>query len=115
MNPIPIPRLEELAENPSSAATLPLAVVEALLGKNAVVQSVLLYRLLVLRAGSEQAEHSADGDRLLDVKAAATKLGKSTDALYRNADKYPFTVRDGRSLRFSEQGIEKYIRQRMGR
>jgi predicted DNA-binding transcriptional regulator AlpA len=37
------------------------------------------------------------------------------DWLYRQADTLPFTVRIGRSLGFSEQGIEKWLRQRAGR
>ena len=53
-------------------------------------------------------------DRLLDVKEAAEKLRRSADWLYRHASELPFVVRDGRLLRFSEQGIETYIRQRMG-
>ena len=111
----PVPKLEEIADNPALAMHLPVEVVEALLGKNAVAQSVLLSRLLALRASLSQMERSADGDRLLDVNKAARKLGKSRDYLYRHSRDYPFTVRDGRSLRFSEQGIEKFIRQRMTR
>jgi predicted DNA-binding transcriptional regulator AlpA len=110
-----VPKLEEIADNPVLATHLPFEVVEALLGKNVIVQSVLVSRLLALRASPVRAERSADGDRLLDVNEAARKLGKSKDYLYRHAGDYQFTVRDGRSLRFSEQGIEKFIRQRMGR
>ena len=54
-------------------------------------------------------------DRLLGVQEAAAKVAKSVDSMYRNAGKYPLTVRDGRNLRFSEAGINRYIRQRMGR
>ena len=110
-----VPKLEEIADNPALATHLPFDVVEALLGKNAIVQSVLVSRLLALRASPSQAEPSRDSDRLLDVVEAARKLGKSKDYLYRHSRDYPFTVRDGRSLRFSEQGIEKFIRQRMGK
>ena len=110
-----VPKLEEIADNPALAIHLPVYEVEALLGKNAVAQSVLVSRLLVLRASPSPAERSADGDRLLNVEEAARKLGKSKDYLYRHAADYPFTVRDGHSLRFSEQGIEKFIRQRVGR
>ena len=60
-------------------------------------------------------EHSGNGDRLLTVEEAAPKLGTSVDHLYRHAKNYPFTVRNGRALRFSEVGIERFIRQRMGR
>jgi len=110
-----VPKLEEIADNPALVSHLCFDEVGALLGKNAVAQGVLVSRLLALRASPIQAENSADGDRLLDVKEAARKLGKSKDYLYRHASNYPFTVRDGRSLRFSEAGIEKYIRQRMRR
>ncbi len=110
-----VPKLEEIAHNPALAIHLPVDVVEALLGKNAVAQSVLLSRLLALRASLSKVERSADGDRLLGVEEAARKLGKSKDYLYRHSCDYPFTVRDGRSLRFSDQGIEKFIRQRIGR
>ena len=110
-----IPKLEEIAENPALASHLSPNDVEALLGKNAVVQSVLVSRLLALRASPSQVDHYANGDRLLDVNEAARKLGKSKDYLYRHANDYPFTVRDGRSLRFGDQGIEKFIRQRMAR
>lgn len=110
-----VPKLEEIADNPVLAIHLPIEVVETLLAKNVVAQSVLMSRLLALRACAVQVERSSDGDRLLDVEEAARKLGKSKDFLYRHAAKYPFTLRDGRTLRFSEQGIEKFIRQRIGR
>ena len=49
-------------------------------------------------------------DRLLDVKEAADRLRMSPDYLYRNHRRLPFTRRQGRSLRFSEQEIERYLR-----
>jgi predicted DNA-binding transcriptional regulator AlpA len=56
---------------------------------------------------------AAPGDRLLTVHQAAEKLSVKVSWLYRNADRLPFTVRvSPRRLRFSEQGIEKYIAQR---
>ena len=54
-------------------------------------------------------------DRLVAVDEAAELLGMAADTLYRKASTYPFTVREGRSLRFSKAGIEKYIRARQGR
>ena len=54
-------------------------------------------------------------DRRLSVKEAAAKLGVSRDYLYRHADHLPFTVRIGRSLGFSEAGVDRYLRQRSGR
>ena len=45
-------------------------------------------------------------DRLLTAEEAAEMLSMSTDWLYRNAKKLPFTRKLGpKMLRFSEQGI----------
>ena len=50
-------------------------------------------------------------DELLEVKAAAERLGVSRDYLYRHSGEYPFTRRQGRKLLFSAMGIERHIRQ----
>lgn len=112
----PVPDLAAIAAHPDVARRLPADQVEALLATCSVCQGALVNRLLTLRTSTNgQGQTTPDGDRLLTAEDAARKLGKSKDALYRHAGDYPFTVRDGRSLRFSEQGIEKFIRQRMGR
>ena len=55
-------------------------------------------------------------DRLLTVEEAATRLGCKKWWLYDNQDKLPFTLRLGRrGVRFSSNGIDKYIRQREGK
>ena len=69
---------------------------------------------LYARLNAPSATPVATRDRLLNVKEAAQKLGRSTDWLYRHSSELPFVVRDGRLLRFSDQGIEEYIRRRMG-
>jgi excisionase family DNA binding protein len=51
-------------------------------------------------------------DRNLSVREAATRLGLSTDYLYRN--KLPFTVRIGTRVLFSERGLERWNAQRKG-
>jgi hypothetical protein len=51
-------------------------------------------------------------DERLDVAAAAERLGVSPDYLYRHAEEYPFTRRQGRKLLFSALGIEKHIQQK---
>jgi predicted DNA-binding transcriptional regulator AlpA len=49
-------------------------------------------------------------DQLLTVSEAADKLRTSKDWLYRHWKTLPFTVRlSPRQLRFSAQGIERYI------
>ena len=54
-------------------------------------------------------------DRLLEVEEAARRLAISTDTLYRRARELPFTVRIGGNVRFSAQGISRFIATRQGR
>lgn len=55
----------------------------------------------------------AEGDdRNLDVVEAARRLGISRDWLYKNAARLPFTVRIGRRVLFSAQGLERWNRGR---
>lgn len=87
--------------------------IPALLSQVAALQSALAARLL-----SVQDHHQpvTPEDRLLTVEEAASRLGTSEDWLYRHAPKLPFTVRLApRQLRFSSQGIERYLRTRQGR
>ncbi len=51
-----------------------------------------------------------DGDRLLDEEEACTTLSVSKDWLYAHAGKLPFTRKLApKMLRFSYQGIQKYL------
>jgi predicted DNA-binding transcriptional regulator AlpA len=79
-----------------------------------IAQVEALKARLYARLTAASPASAAIGDRLLNVKEAAQKLGRSPDWLYRHGSELPFVVRDGRLLRFSEQGIEDYIRRRMG-
>ena len=78
-----------------------------------IAQVEALKARLYARLTSASPAPAAIRDRLLNVKEAAQKLGRSPDWLYRHGSELPFVVRDGRLLRFSEQGIEEYIRRRM--
>jgi len=108
-----IPTLTDLVEDPTRISAVPVEAVPGLRGKLAELDSHLLTRLLSSQRGNSAAQ--SQGDRLLNVEEAARKLGKSKDFMYRHAGDYDFVVREGRSVRFSDAGIEKYIRQRMGR
>ena len=54
------------------------------------------------------------GDRLLTVAELASRMGTSTDYIYRHAGHWPFTRRVGRSIRFSEAGYTRWIGQQKG-
>ena len=113
----PVLLLEELISNPAAVDKLPAEAIPGLRGKLAEFYFSLDTRLLarLISSVTAQTERPPQGDRQLKINEAAVKLGYSVDYLYRHADEYPFTIRDGRKLRFSEQGIEKSIRQRAGR
>jgi hypothetical protein len=103
-----VPTLADLLNDPERISALPKEVIADLRGQIAKLDTLLLSGLLT----GEQPQPHMDGDRLLDVAEAAAKLGLSRDALYRN--KYSFVVRIGNRRRFSERGIEKFIRNRTG-
>lgn len=109
---VSIPKLADLVNDPGKVSLIPPEGIASLRGELARLDTMLLSRLLQPGDGSREPEA---GDRLLKVKEAAGKLGASTDYLYRHSSKLPFTIRLGRKLRFSEAGIERYIRARMGR
>ena len=50
----------------------------------------------------------APPDELLNIRAAAQRLGCSTDFLYKKS--FPFTRRLGRKLMFSRNGIAEYLK-----
>jgi len=115
MSLTPLPTLDELAAHPERAQELPPEAARDLLARLAPLQTVLLAQAIRPPAGANgQGEPEGQGD-LLTVEEAARKLRVSTDWLYRRAGKLPFTVRLGRQLRFSEWGLDRYIRQRQGR
>jgi hypothetical protein len=104
------PSLDAVAIEPARAAVFPLAVTTALLAKCALVQGVLLARLLALqeeRAQRDQRSH--EGDRLLTAEEASAILGVTPRWLYRHARRLPFSRRLSRKvLRFSAVGLRKW-------
>ena len=106
--PVEIPTLEQLAANPELVQALPGPTAQHLL-----IQLTCLLPLLVAKAHAADVMEKAQPDRVLGIDEAAAILGKSKDALYRKSRTFPFTVRDGRGLGFSSNGIQKYIRARL--
>ena len=112
--PTAVPTLDELAANPERATALPANVLQGLLCSCVSLQSALLGALLSASADSNR-RAAEEPDSLIDVDAAAQRLGASRDWLYHRARQLPFTVRQGRLLRFSTRGITRYIQARQGR
>jgi len=97
------PELETVLD---SVAQMPVSELPRLLGELEEIRATAL-----LRMSAPATIQAHDG--LLDVNAAAERLGVSTEYLYRHSSKLPFTRRMGRKLLFSEQGIATHIRQKI--
>ena len=95
-----------LAHCRNAARDLPAAELPNLIGELEAIKATAWARLAAPTPAPQ--EH----DELLDVEAAAGRLGVSRDYLYRHHEQYSFTRRQGRKLLFSALGIEKYIREK---
>jgi excisionase family DNA binding protein len=78
------------------------------------LKALIWVRLMIVPASGTR--ELSPPDRLLEVSEAAKRLGVSKDYLYRHAKQWPFAVRVGPGhLRFSERGLESWIKNRLGR
>jgi predicted DNA-binding transcriptional regulator AlpA len=105
----PVNNILEIICNPEAVAKIPREQIPALLLEISSFQGALAANLL---NEAEPAHTHGNGDKLLEVKEAAAKLAVTEDWLYRKGSKLPFVVRIGRNIRFSERGIENFIKQR---
>jgi predicted DNA-binding transcriptional regulator AlpA len=106
--------LEELVADPGQIGVLDMNTARAL-KTQAIAALNLLHGYDLERSQVVVDSHRLQrGYRLLNVAEAAVKFGVKPDWLYRHHKNLPFTVRRGRLLRFSELGIEDYIRRRLG-
>jgi len=97
-----LPKIEELE-------TVKDAEIPGILAGLSALQGALAARLM------NGKPHSPDKkDKLLSVKEVSEIIGCSKDWLYRRTKTLPFVVRLGNQIRYSENGIERYIQQRKG-
>ncbi len=102
--------LADLVKDPSRVAEVDRGWLAALLAQLSAVQASMAARLV---AATQEAD-ARPGDELLNVEAAAMRLRVSPDWLYRRTKKLPFVVRVGRNVRFSANGIDRFIKNRTG-
>ena len=109
-----VPRLEELVADPGQIRVLDMDTAR-MLKTQAIAALNLLHGYDLERARMVVEGHGLQRrDRLLNVEEASEKLSVKPDWLYRHHKNLRFTVRHGRLLRFSELGIDDYIRRRLG-
>ncbi len=98
-----------MVRDPARVDAIPVSDIPTLLTQLSALQTAMAARLI---AGHDE---TADSDTMLTVEQAAQRLGVSPDWLYRRTKVLPFVVRLGRHVRFSAQGIERFLRSRVGR
>jgi excisionase family DNA binding protein len=104
--------LADLVRDVSQVEQMDNSDIPAFLTLLSAVQASMAARLMATT--HDGANNEAD-DALLTVQQAAERLGVSEDWLYRRTRTLPFVVRVGRHVRFSSRGIERFIRNRIGR
>jgi excisionase family DNA binding protein len=105
--------LTEVAREIERADRVPADQWAAWLCQVAAVQALLAARWV--RDLQVVHETTRDRDQLLSVHEAAERLACSRDWLYRHHHRLHFAVKNGRQLRFSAEGLDRYIRTRAGR
>ena len=91
----------------------PIEELHAILGQLEWMKSTASFRLYAA-ANHSRNNDAKENDKLIEVKEASQILKVSENYLYQNSKSLPFTVRLGRRLLFSKQGIERYIHQNQG-
>jgi hypothetical protein len=106
----PVPSLDQVATNPTVVRQLPeQALVDLALQAQRVVTAcqTALLAIRPTRAPIQEA-----GDRLLTTAEAAPRLGVAAKTLYQTRRRYPFYVDLNGRPRFSEKGLQEFIRMR---
>jgi predicted DNA-binding transcriptional regulator AlpA len=107
--------LAVLMAEPSRALTMSATDIATALDEATRQRAQLdtLTSILAARLAATSPDSAASkGDRWLTAAQVAARTTFSVDYLYRHADKLPFTVRQGRSVRFSEARLDLYMKQK---
>ena len=109
-----VPKLEELAVDPGKTGVLDAHTTELLETAAIAALDALRKQKLILAAEASVVTQARWPDRLLRPKEVAERLGMGIDWVYHNQHKLPFRVPLGTVPRFSERGLDDFIRKRQG-
>ena len=109
-----VPKLEEVAVDDGATDALDTHTAELLETTAIAALSALRKRKRTLIAESAEIHYARRTDRLLKAKEVALRLAMGADWVYRNQRRLPFRVPLGTVPRFSENGLEEYIRKLRG-
>jgi predicted DNA-binding transcriptional regulator AlpA len=109
-----VPKLEEVAAEDGATDALDMHTAILLETTAIAALSALVKRRLALATETRTAIHLRRYDRLLRVKEVADRIGMSTGWVYHHQHQLPFRVPLATVPRFSERGLEEFIRKRQG-
>ena len=104
-NPDPWAVLAEAVEQ------APVAHCPRLLGELERLKASLWLRMTAGNQGAATTQQ----DRLLTADEVAARLRVTPAFIYKKARDYPFTIRQGRYVRFSQNGLTKYLDRHQGK
>lgn len=106
--------LATLAADPERVNAVETAAVPALLGELESLRARLWSKLQSPAPSAQASPPQKNGsDRLLSAKEAAVRVGVDARWMYRKASTLPFTRRlSAGTLRFSEKGLERWMKTR---
>src|SRR5260370_1370659 len=107
-----VPKLEEVAVDAGTTEVLDAHTTDLLETTAIAALSALRKRKLLLAAEARAANQAHRPDRLLKAKEVAERLGMGIDWVYHNQRKLPFRGPLGTVPRFSENGLDEFIRKR---
>lgn len=111
--PAAMPSLDALADAPQLADGLPREALGTLYHRAAILEAHL--RALVL-AGSPAESPAPEGDRVLFIAEAASRLGMKPDTLYRKWRALGLGYRDADGhVKFSARALERYVARKAAR
>lgn len=70
---------------------------------------------LWLRMAAPAQAQPTPHDQLLTATEVAARLSVTKAHVYKHAGRYPFAVREGRYVRFSQQGLARYLARHQGK
>ncbi len=94
----------ELQSGLDLARTLPTEDLPRLLGELEEIRAVVQMRIVTPAVAAKS------GEEWLDVEQVAARLHKSPDWIYRNAKKWNFVRRAGKTLLFNSAALDSFLK-----
>lgn len=107
-----LPSLEQLDTLPAAALPAVVADLAARQAQLAALQARAAARLATMPAVASASDPRIAPGQRLSAQQLAERMGRSVDYVYRHADDWPFTVREGRSVTFDEAGFVRWQNKR---